>query len=113
MQDDLEAILKPGVVKRYRGKSAAEFFNAPLNTLNFLSTVQVKKLQGQNVRTVGDLAKMRDTSAVTAIHVDAALLEKLICLLLYPEHDAGPNCAWERLFQSAPLDYYINFLQTP
>ncbi len=29
------------------------------------------------------------------------------------QHDPGPNRAWEQLFQSAPLDYYINFSQHP
>jgi uracil-DNA glycosylase len=28
-------------------------------------------------------------------------------------HDPGPNDAWEQLFQSAPLDYYVNFAQHP
>lgn len=113
MQDGLEAILKPGAVRQYRSKSASELFKAPLTTLNFLSTNQIKKLQSQNVLTVGDLAKLRERATLTAIRIDPALLEKLTCLLLYPEHDAGPNCAWERLFQSAPVDYYVNFPQSP
>jgi uracil-DNA glycosylase len=26
----------------------------------------------------------------------------------YPQHDPGPNATWEKLFQSAPLPYYIS-----
>jgi hypothetical protein len=27
---------------------------------------------------------------------------------MYPQHDPGPNSAWEQLFQSAPLSYYVS-----
>ena len=29
------------------------------------------------------------------------------------EHDPGPDSTWEQLFQSAPLDHYINFPNSP
>jgi uracil-DNA glycosylase len=45
--------------------------------------------------------------------LNPVVIDKLICALFYPQHDAGPNCAWERLFQQAPLEYYRNFPQTP
>ena len=113
MQDGLEAILKRGEVKQYRDKPISELSKAPLKTLKFLTATQIKKLQAQSVHTVGDLAKLAQTSTLTILQIDPAILAILICLLLYPEHDPGPNCAWERLFQSAPLDYYLNFPQHP
>ncbi|HEX4693200.1 uracil-DNA glycosylase family protein [Sphingomonas sp.] len=45
--------------------------------------------------------------------LDSLTIDRLICALFYPQHDAGPNCAWERLFQNAPLDYYRNYPQAP
>jgi uracil-DNA glycosylase len=45
--------------------------------------------------------------------LDYDTIARLKCALFYPQHDPGPNCGWEMLFQSAPLDYYINFPQSP
>lgn len=109
MQNDLQEILKPEVVKEYRNKSLSELLNAPLNVLNFLSDDQITKLKERRISTVGDLVAHQEVPA----KINPAFLEKLICILSYPQHDPGPNCAWERLFQTAPQDAYINFPQHP
>lgn len=41
------------------------------------------------------------------------VIDALVCIMLYPQHDRGPDCAWERLFEQAPLDHYVNYSGTP
>jgi len=113
VQIDLKTVLNPSIVKKYRGKPPSEVLTAPLKILKFLSPDQVTELKGKNILTVGDIASVKDLSMLTGIGIDPSMFEKLICFLLYPQHDPGPDCAWERLFQSAPLNYYINYPQSP
>lgn len=113
MKSALESILKPRVVSKYLGKPVVEILTAPVDVLKFLSADQVRKLQGLKVFTVGDLAALKDMSPFNGLKLDTAQLERMLCLLFYPQYDPGPDCAWERLFRSAPLDYYINFAQSP
>ncbi|MDX5983868.1 uracil-DNA glycosylase family protein [Sphingomonas echinoides] len=40
-------------------------------------------------------------------------IDRIICALFYPQYDPGPNCSWERLFQTAPVDHYVTFPQAP
>jgi uracil-DNA glycosylase len=42
-----------------------------------------------------------------------AVIDRLTCLLFHPQYDPGPDCAWEKLFSSAPLNHYISFPQSP
>jgi uracil-DNA glycosylase len=113
VQSGLDSILKPSLVKKYRGKPVSEILAAPLEVLKFLSADQITKLQGLRVLTVGGLGALKDISALNRLKIDLTQLEKMICLLFHPQYDPGPDCAWVRLFQSAPLDYYINFAQSP
>ena len=112
MQNDLQAILKPDTLKKYRDKSPLEILPAPVTVLNFLSEDQVTKLKARKIFTVGDLITQKNIAGIVD-GLDPGFAERLICLLLHPQYDPGPNCPWERLFQSAPLDYYINFPQSP
>jgi uracil-DNA glycosylase len=58
-----------------------------------------------------DLHKVLQPSALKSLN--PAVVAKLRCLLFYPQHDPGPDCAWEELFQGAPLDHYVNFPGNP
>jgi uracil-DNA glycosylase len=113
MKNDLQAILKPEIAKDFRDKSLTEMLKAPLKVLNFLSGDQITKLKGLKISTVGDLASTRDVSQLVGVQIDARFLQNLICILFHPQYDPGPNCAWERLFQSAPLNAYLTFPSTP
>jgi uracil-DNA glycosylase len=110
MQSDIRKLLKPEAIRKFRDKS--QLLNAPLSVFNFVSDDQVKKLNAAKITTVRDLSTLRDASQI-GVAIDQASLETLICALFYPQHDPGPNCRWERLFQSAPLDRYITFPGTP
>lgn len=59
--------------------------------------------------------RVRDLSAIdlSALKLSPAILDELRCLLLYPKHDPGPPCAWERLFERAPLAAYAGYPGTP
>ena len=46
-------------------------------------------------------------------NLDPSAVQQILCLLFYPQHDPGPNCRWEQLFNRAPLNYYTNFPGTP
>ncbi len=110
MQSDLQKLLKPDVIKKFRDQS--QLLNAPLSVLNFVSDDQVKKLRDAKIDTVRDLATLRDASQIGVV-IDRVSLETLICALFYPQHDPGPDCGWEKLFQSAPLNHYITFPGNP
>jgi uracil-DNA glycosylase len=113
MQNDLEGILKPDAVKKYQDRPASEILQAPLGVLNFLSEGQITKLNAHKISTLGDLVDQRNRLGIVGVQIDPRLIGRLICILLYPQHDSGPDCDWERLFQSAPLNYYINFPHNP
>ena len=113
MQNDLKALLKPSAVKKYQEKPLSEMLQAPLTVVKFLGKDQITKLNANKIATVGDLITREDVPRIINAEIDFQLIETLICILLYPQYDPGPNCAWERLFRSAPLDYYINFPQSP
>jgi hypothetical protein len=106
MANDLQAILKPAAVKQYQDKPSYELGAAPLTVLKFFSAAQIQKLNTQHITTVAGLAGA--DIAKLSFKIDPNIIAILICLLHYPQHDAGPNCAWERLFQSAPLSYYVS-----
>ena len=110
MQSDLKKLLKPELVEKIHDK--LELLNSPLSVFNFVTDDQVKKLKDAKITKVRDLAAVRDPSAIGVV-IDRISWELLVCALFYPQHDPGPNCRWERLFQSAPLDHYITFPGTP
>src|SRR2546423_15513857 len=62
MQSDLQKLLKPDAVKKFRDKS--ELLNSPLSVFNFVSDDQVKKLRDAKITMVRDLATVRDPSAI-------------------------------------------------
>jgi hypothetical protein len=105
VRDDLQLILKAGSIDQFKGKPADKLAGAPLSVLKFLSAAQVKKLNASGIATVGELASVKDLTKLV-VELNPSILHPLICLLSYPQHDPGPNCAWERLFQAAPLTYY-------
>ena len=113
MQNELQALLKPDAVKKFQGKTPSEMLQAPVTVLKFLTAAQVKSLKSQKINTLSDLIKLSESDRVVGSQINPALLEQLICLLSYPQYDPGPNCPWERLFQSAPLNNYVNFPGSP
>jgi uracil-DNA glycosylase len=112
MHHDLQAILKPTAVKKFQDRPQSEIRQAPLTVLNSLSATQIRKLKAKRINTLGDLAVRQDIILGDNFFTQE-FWDKLICLLFYPQHDPGPPCAWEKLFQKAPLDHYINFPQAP
>lgn len=113
MPTDLQAILTRDAFQKYQHQPLSELQRAPLSVLRFLSQDQIKKLEAQQVFTLDDLVARKDIFGSMGIQINPGLLHLLICILYYPQHDPGPNCDWEQLFQSAPLDYYVNFPQSP
>jgi hypothetical protein len=83
-----------------------------LSALNLLTDDQLANLRTNPVATVAQLVAFKDSPAFRSIPIDPAQISKLICVLLYPQHDPGPNCAWDGCFKSAPLDYYIDYPQS-
>jgi len=113
MQNNLKAILKPNAIQKYQDKPLSDILHAPPSVLKSLSKDQVTKLKLNNIHTLADLLIKRDAINTIDIQIDQNLIQTLICIFFHPQYDPGPDCAWERLFQSAPLDYYINFPQSP
>ena len=112
MESDLRALLKRSAVKKFRNEPTAAILQAPLSVLNFLDKDTIKKLNDRKISTLSDLTTARDL-AIREVQINPQLLESLICRLSYPQHDPGPDCAWERLFQMAPIDHYVNFSGSP
>ena len=108
MQNELQGLLRPDAVKILQGKTTLEMRQAPLTVLSALTDEQVKKLNSQKINTLGDLVTRRDLFKLVDFQID-----KLLCYLYHPQYDPGPNCAWEKLFQSAPLDHYVTFPGAP
>jgi uracil-DNA glycosylase len=108
MQNELKALLKPEAIKRFEGKTTLDMLQAPLTVLKSLSDEQVKKLNSEKINTLSDLVTQRHLT-----EIDKGLLDSLLCLLFHPQYDPGPDCAWEKLFQSAPLNHYVTFPGTP
>src|SRR5690242_19284447 len=110
MRDDLHAILKPDYVKRYQGRPAAEIAEAPLEALRSATADWVAERGREGITSLGQLARLRNEGR---IRIDPLIFDTLVCLLFYPKHDPGPDCAWERLFEDAPLAYYAAFPGNP
>lgn len=105
MHDDPRKVFKPEIIEKYDGKSYSPLSNAPLKALSFLDERKISELDAKKITTVGELVAKKDVVLLW----DPALLpliDILICILNYPQHDAGPGCAWERLFADAPVSYY-------
>ncbi|HKQ53116.1 MAG TPA: uracil-DNA glycosylase family protein, partial [Pyrinomonadaceae bacterium] len=116
MRSDLEQVLKPRALNKYRDTS--EVLKAPLSALSILSESQVRRLRAAKIATVGDLVADRDNLKSSrdlpqALLISADLWDILFCALFGSPSDAGPTCAWAPLFGRAPLDYYINLSNHP
>lgn len=109
MHGTLKAVLKPHAIARYQDTYPSALRAAPLSDLGFLRADQVEALRQRGVSTAEDLVALQDRHWMPELKLDPGAISALICLLFYPQHDPGPDCAWERLFQSAPLDYYVGY----
>ncbi len=69
------------------------------------------ELLAQEVCMPIDLHKVLQPGALKTLN--PAVVARLKCLLFYPQHDPGPDCGWEELFQNAPLEHYVNFSGNP
>ena len=107
MKDDLQTILKAGSLKQFQDKPSYALAGAQLDVLKFLTKSQIKKLNTAGIATVGEFANIQNFEKFD-ISLNPAVIQYLLCLTRYPQHDPGPKCAWEHLFQSAPLSYYIS-----
>jgi len=47
------------------------------------------------------------------VPLSPGVIQALICVLFYPKHDPGPGCAWEELFEGAPLATYQGYAGSP
>jgi uracil-DNA glycosylase len=66
------------------------------------------------VKTLGELQRANLTvQDLQLLKINPSIIQVLICALFYPKHDSGPNCAWEQLFEAAPLDYYHGYAGNP
>jgi uracil-DNA glycosylase len=109
MHVTLQTILKSNVIARYQGKPPSALLGAPLSALGFLDRQQTLALQRNGVSTVEHLVALHDQPLVRELAISQVSIAALICFLFHPRYDPGPNCTWERLFQGAPLDYYVNY----
>jgi uracil-DNA glycosylase len=105
----LQTILKPRALAGYQGKHPSTLLTAPVSALGFLDGTQVRSLRRHGVLEVKDLVALENQDRLWELGISRVSISALICFLFHPQHDPGPNCTWERLFQRAPLDYYIGY----
>jgi len=109
MKAEVLSWLKKTYLKQYGNDREEQLLGAPLLILRGITAQQAKKLAKlHGVSTIGELLKAWPLPQAWGIAIDPALIGVLICNLLYPKYDPGPPCSWERLFESAPLDKYVN-----
>jgi len=102
MAHDLKLLLTSAAAKKFKDRPPSDLAAAPLTVLKGITTVKARDLKKKfGVTTVGQLTTI-DPSLLKP--VDLHLIQ---CALLYPQHDVGPDCEWEMLFQSAPLNTYV------
>src|SRR5262245_45351111 len=83
--------------------STTEMLGLKLDELEGIPEDARRELHNRyGVKTLGDLARVD----LSRIQIDPNVLKALVCLVLYPKHDPGPDCAWEELFERAPLAHY-------
>lgn len=108
MHSTLVDLLRPAARSALPDALPAALLDVDVADLDLPRDVHTQ-LRDLHVTTVRDLSHI-DLSALT---LSAAVLDALRCVLFYPEHDPGPGCAWERLFEQAPLAVYQTYPGTP
>jgi uracil-DNA glycosylase len=111
MHKNLLDFLQPAVRSRLADRPATEWLSVPIAQVEGLPAETRRLLHDRHVGTLGDLRKLDLTDA--RFKLSPAFIEIILCLLFYPQHDPGPDCAWERLFHSAPLAYYAGLAGNP
>lgn len=98
---------------RLRAAGPLEVAAAPLAAAAFVDDEQQAAAAAAGVSTLGELALAGSEPWIGTLGIDPVRLDLLICALLYPQHDPGPDCGWERLFHQAPLDHYVQLPGAP
>ena len=94
------------------GRPESDVLKVPIDAVEALSPeIRTLLRERYRARTLGDLRHV-DLRAIQP-KIGAHLVELVTCLLHYPQHDGGPDCDWERLFQAAPTGYYAAYSGTP
>jgi hypothetical protein len=97
---------------RLAGRPESDLLKVPIDAVEALPPeIRTLLRDTHDARTLGDLRRV-DLRAIQP-KISAHLVELVTCLLHYPQHDAGPDCDWERLFQAAPTAYYASYPGTP
>ena len=121
MTTPLEELLTEPALKLLAGKPRSQILGAPVNVLRGVDEpVREQLRQLDRIETVNDLLLRSDAVRDLPGRIkpgDLTLtpgqIDALICALLYPKHDPGPPCHWERLFEKAPLADYVNHPGNP
>jgi uracil-DNA glycosylase len=98
---------------QFANASSTALLDMPLSALEGLSAEHQRHLQNLGITRVQQLAIPKNIAALKQLQISPGLLHFLLCLVFYPQHDPGPDCNWEQLFRSAPLNYYASFAGSP
>ena len=102
--------LSPAARARLFGQPASAVLDLSLDDIEGLPTdVRAAMLARYQAKTLRGLQGVD----LAQFKIAPGILDAIACLLLYPRHDAGPDCAWEKLFATAPLATYQGFAGTP
>lgn len=110
---ELGNLLKPTVLRELQGRPPAALAATPLTGLQGLTAEQLGRLNQAGLKTMEDLASLKDPEQLKDLKIDLEILQGVICALFYPQYDRGPGCAWEQLFLAAPVNDYVNYPNHP
>jgi uracil-DNA glycosylase len=105
MHTNIYDLLEPAARTRVVGQPANALLSLKLDEIAAIPKNERDMLRERyRVQTLEDFRRINaaDLKAV----INPGLWPILLCIFSYPKHDPGPPCAWEELFETAPLSYY-------
>ena len=110
MHTTIFELLHPATRERMIGRPTADLLKLKLDEVEGIpKAVRTELHDRYGVTTLRDLQGVN----LSLYKIDPNIIKILVCALLYPKHDPGPGCAWEELFEAAPLAYYQGYTGSP
>jgi len=106
--DMIHDLIRPARRKELATVPAAALLDLDIHDLDLAAGTE-QQLRDLGVQQVRDLNRVD----LDVVRLPPGVIDELRCLFFYPKHDPGPPCAWERLFELAPLAAYTGYPGTP